>query len=69
MKNSFQGKGKVTKPPSFNVDQDTFVEVPLNQTIGMQTTKDMRSKKRAITPPIHPTPPPSGVWNIQQGSF
>jgi hypothetical protein len=34
-----KGKGKlkekVTKPPSSNVDQDTFVEVPLNQTIGL----------------------------------
>jgi hypothetical protein len=38
-KNVSKGKGKlkekVTKPPSSNVDHDTFVEVPLNQTIGL----------------------------------
>jgi hypothetical protein len=59
----------VTKPPSFNVNQNTFVEVPLKQTVGLQKTKDMRSERRVITPPVLPTPPLSGVWSIQQGSF
>jgi hypothetical protein len=38
-KNVSKGKGKLkekmTKPPSSNANQDTFVEVPLNQTIGV----------------------------------
>jgi len=29
----------MTKPPSSNVDENTFVEVPLNQIAGMQTTR------------------------------
>jgi len=68
-----KGKGrlkeKVTKPPSSDVDQDTFVEVPLNQTISLQTTNDMRKEKRAITLHVFPTLPLTGVQNIQQGSF
>jgi hypothetical protein len=59
----------MTKPPSFNVDYDTFVEVPLNQTIGLQKTKDMKKDKKVITPLALHTPIPSGVWNIQHGSF
>jgi hypothetical protein len=35
----FQGKGKVeekvTELPSFDANQGTFVEVPLNQTLGL----------------------------------
>jgi len=38
-KNVSKGKGKlkekIAKPPSSNANQDTFVEVPLNQTIGV----------------------------------
>ncbi len=36
-KNTSKGKGKLkekmTKPPSSNVNQDAFIEVPLNHTI------------------------------------
>jgi hypothetical protein len=56
-------KEKVIEPPSF----DTFVEVPLSQTL--LTIDDVRREIKAITPPILPTLPLGGIWNIEQGSF
>jgi hypothetical protein len=53
-KNTSKGKGKLkdktTKPPSFDLNQDTFVEVPLSQNISFQTIKDMRRERMATTP-------------------
>jgi hypothetical protein len=57
------------KPPSSYVYQGAFVEVSLNQTLGLQTIDNKTRNRRAITPLVLPTPPPSGIWNIQQGSF
>jgi hypothetical protein len=54
-----KGKGKlkekVIEPPSF----DAFVEVPLNQIL--QTTDNVRRKRRATTPHVLLTLPPSGI--------
>ncbi len=54
-----KGKGKLkekmTEPPSF----DTFIKVPLNQTL--QTTDNVRKEKKTTTLLIFPTPPLGGV--------
>jgi hypothetical protein len=56
----------MTKPPSSNAYQGVFVEVSLSQTLGLQKKGNKIRERRAITPPILPTPPPNGIWNIQQ---
>jgi hypothetical protein len=38
-------KDKMIKPPSSDANQSTFVEVPLNQILGLQTTYNMVRKR------------------------
>lgn len=47
-------KEKGTETASFDVDHDAYGEVPLNQIVGLQTTKDVRRDKRATTPLVLP---------------
>jgi hypothetical protein len=67
-KNASKGKGKlkekVTKPPSSNVNQDAFVVVPLNQTVGLHTIKDTKREKRVLT---HQFFPP--LFLVEYGAF
>jgi hypothetical protein len=52
-----------------NVNQNAFVEVPLSQTLSLQTINKMKRKRRATTPPILPTPPFDGIKSTQHGSL
>jgi hypothetical protein len=38
-------KEKMTEPLSFDAEQGTFVDVPLNQTLVLQTIDDMVRKR------------------------
>jgi hypothetical protein len=52
---------KGMKALSSNANWEAFVEVPLNQLVGLKTTKHMRRERRATTPLVFATPPLGGV--------
>ncbi len=41
---------------SFDVDQEAFVDVPLHQTISVETLEDISKTRKATPPPILATP-------------
>jgi hypothetical protein len=54
-----KGKGKLKEKVTEPLFSNNFIKVPLNQTL--QTTDNVRRKRKATTLFIHPTPPLGGV--------
>ncbi len=54
-----KGKGKLKEKVTEPLFSNTFIKVPLNQTL--QTTDNVRRERKATTPVVLPTPPFGGV--------